>query len=44
MSRDDSYKDQHNAILSDNLSNLCTYTDGSGTLEFINSIKNFKNN
>tara|TARA_Y100001970_G_scaffold15871_1_gene17853 strand:+ start:38643 stop:39563 length:921 start_codon:yes stop_codon:yes gene_type:complete len=44
MSRNDSYKDQHNAILSDDLSNLCTYTDGRGTLEFINTIKNFKNN
>ena len=44
MSRTDSYKYQHNAILSDDLSNLCTYTDGRGTLEFINTIKNFKNN
>ena len=44
LSQNDSYKDQHHAILSDDLNNLCTYNEGFETLKFIDHIRNFKNN
>jgi len=43
LQRNDTYKKQHEAILKNNLSSICTYQEGLKTMQLINRIRTYNN-